>query len=35
MPRTAVEIGAPRATETGNASVKPETMRARWWSGNQ
>ena len=35
MLSTAVEIGAPRATETGSARVKPEMMRARWWSGNQ
>jgi hypothetical protein len=25
-----VDIGAPAATATGSAKVKPETMRARW-----
>ena len=34
-PRSAVEIGAPVATAIGSASVNPEMMRARCWSGNQ
>ncbi len=33
--RIPVETGAPAATATGSAIMKPETMRARCQSGNQ
>src|SRR5262249_628714 len=33
--RSAVDIGAPVATASGSATMKPDTMRARCQSGNQ